>query len=172
MVGRSEALAEAVAPVLAALGLDLYDVELAGSGSGRTLRVTIDRDGGVDLESITTATEAVSRVMDCAPEGVVAPRGSYTLEVTSPGLERTLRTPAHFERAQGSKVSVKTHSGTTTLRRHGVLVAAGADGFDLVLDDGSRDHIAYADVVQARGTKPGAAKSPKSTPTVSASTSS
>ena len=56
-----DAVRDAVAPVVAGLGLDLYDVELNGGGGTRTLRVTIDRAGGVDLDAITDVTRAVRR---------------------------------------------------------------------------------------------------------------
>jgi len=148
---RSEALVAAVEPVVAALGFDLYDVELAGSGPDRTLRVTIDRDGGVDLDAITAATEALSPVLD-RDEGVdSALRSSYTLEVSSPGLERPLRTPEHFRRAIGSTASVKTRgdAGRDPRRTHGVIVAADDAGFELDVD-GTHERIAYDEITQAR----------------------
>jgi len=150
MTERSEALIAAVEPVLAELGLDLYDLELAGRGPTQTLRVMIDRESGIDLDAITAATEALSPVLDHDPAVAAALRASYTLEVTSPGLERPLRTPAHFRRALGATVSVKTGFGPDASRRHGVLAAADDTGFDLEADDGTRERVAYDDVVQAR----------------------
>ena len=154
MTERSEALEAAIEPVVAALDLDLYDVEVAGKGSARILRVVIDRpagdDRGLDLEAITAATEALSPALDADADAAALLRGSYTLEVTSPGLERTLRLPRHFARAIGSTVSVKTGHGADATRRRGVLADAGADRFELELDDGGRESIAYSDVVQAR----------------------
>jgi len=88
-----------VAPVLADLGLDLYDLEFAGG----QLRVVIDRPGGIDLEAIAEATRLISRELDAADP---IP-GRYQLEVTSPGLERNLRTPAHFQGAVGTTVKVR-----------------------------------------------------------------
>jgi len=149
MAREHEALIAAVEPVVAALGLDLYDVELLGSGPARILRVTIDREGGVDLEAITKASEALSPALDAAPasSGI---RGPYTLEVTSPGLERALRTPEHFRRALGATVSVKTGSGGGASRRRGVLASVDDDGFELDIDDGTRARVGYAEVAQAR----------------------
>ena len=72
-----------VEQVAADLGLEVYDLEHAGG----TLRVTIDRDGGVDLEAIADVTRMVSRELDHLDPFP----GRYTLEVTSPGLERTRR---------------------------------------------------------------------------------
>ena len=144
-----EAIATAVEPVLAALGLGLYDVEATGPARSRTVRVTVDRDGGVDLDAIAAASEALSPILDYDPAVQAACPGSYTLEVTSPGLERRLRTPAHFQRALGSTVSVKSRAGGAGLRRRGVLVGADDDGIDVEFDTG-RERLAYDDVAQAR----------------------
>ncbi len=97
-----QAVATAIEPALAGLGLDLYDVELVGGGRARTLRVFVHRDGGVDLETIAQATQAVSALLD-TPAVAAALPGPYTLEVSSPGLERPLRTPAHFRSAWAAR---------------------------------------------------------------------
>ncbi len=171
MTDRSDALASAVEPVLAKLGLDLYDLEIAGRGPTQTLRVMIDRAGGgsadrrstepsatatngvgegIDLDAITAATQAISPVLDNDPVIAALLRDSYTLEVTSPGLERPLRTPAHFRGALGATVSVKTGFGPDASRRRGVLATADDTGFELDVDDGSHERVEYGDVIQAR----------------------
>ncbi len=87
--------------------------------------MTVDRPGGVDLDALAEANRAVSRALD---ELDPFP-GRYTLEVSSPGLERRLRTPAHFARAVGETVTVRTLPGTAAVRRvRGVLAAADDDG--------------------------------------------
>ena len=91
-------------PSSAALGLELYDVEISGTGRARVLRVLVDREGGIDLEAIAAATEAVSPLLDQPPLDA-ALAGPYTLEVSSPGLERPLRTPAHFAGAPAARRS-------------------------------------------------------------------
>jgi ribosome maturation factor RimP len=139
------AVRAALAPIVAGLGLDLYDVELNGSGKARTLRVTIERAGGVDLDAITDVTRAVSPVLDTEPSLT----GSYLLEVSSPGLERTLRIPEHFAGACGATVSVKFRTDGGTARVKGVLVEAGDRGV-VVEADGGRHELAYADITQAR----------------------
>jgi len=110
-----------VTPIIADLKLDLYDLEFRGG----TLRVTIDTppgsEGGVNLESIALATRLISRELD---HDDPMP-GHYTLEVTSPGLERTLRLPAHFQREIGKTVAIRLRDTTSDARRvQGVLVAA------------------------------------------------
>ena len=177
------AIADAVSPVVAALGLDLYDIEVTGSGRARIVRVMIDRpageDGsdraGIDLEAIAAATEAVSPILDQPPVDKIL-SGSYSLEVSSPGLERTLRTPVHFARAVGETISVKAAANAegadeaakpVRARLRGVVVSAGDDSFILLGDDGTEHTISYAEVVQARtvfewGPQPKGAKAGKS----------
>jgi len=143
-VGLNERVQEIVGPVLRDLGLALYDVEHGGG----TLKVTIDREGGVDLEAIAQATRLVSRELDRTDP---LP-GAYTLEVTSPGLERALRRPAHFRGAVGTVVSVRTHGGVEGERRvQGTLVEADDDG--IVVRAGSTEatrRLRYDEIERAR----------------------
>jgi ribosome maturation factor RimP len=158
-VDRVQAL---VAPVLADLGLEIYDLEHAGG----IVRVTVDRDGGIDLEGIALATRLISRELDHADP---LP-GRYTLEVTSPGLERNLRTPAHFARAVGSTVAVRTHPHVEGDRRvQGTLRAADGAGIDvtqITAAGPTERRLAYDDIERARtvfewGGQPKAAARPR-----------
>jgi ribosome maturation factor RimP len=138
-------LTDALSPLLAARGLDLIDVELHGS----ELTVYVDREGGVDLDALSDATRAVSAALD----EIDPLPGRYTLAVSSPGLERRLRTPAHFVRAVGEAVTVRINGGTSDVRRvRGTLETADETGFTLVgpdLPDGSL-RVAYGEVERAR----------------------
>ena len=138
-------------PAVTGMGLDLYDVEINGSGRARVLRVLVDRDGGIDLEGIAAATEALSPVLDAPPLDAAIP-GPYALEVSSPGLERPLRTPAHFARATGETISVKTRGDDNRPARRirGVVTSTDDAGFDLALEDGTSEHLAYDDISQSR----------------------
>jgi ribosome maturation factor RimP len=131
-------------PVLAASSLELIDVELR---SGVVL-VTVDREGGVDLEALTQANRVVSSLLD---EHDPFP-GHYTLEVSSPGVERTLRTPAHFARAIGEKVTVKTRPQVPGDRRlTGTLMASDDDGLVLRIEGETEDRrLGYSDIDRAR----------------------
>ena len=140
-----DAIRDAVASVIAGLGLELYDVELNGGGGTRTLRVTIDRAGGVDLDAITDVTRALSPILD---DDSTVP-GSFLLEVSSPGVERTLRTPAHYLGAHGCTVSIKHRVENSTARVHGVLVDSD-DEQCTIETDGQRAAIRYCDITQAR----------------------
>jgi ribosome maturation factor RimP len=137
-------------PVVRALGLSLYDVEISGSGRARVVRVLVDRPDGVDLDAVAAAADAISPVLDAPPvDGWLT--GPYALEVSSPGLERPLRTPAHFRGAEGETVSVKTRAGSAPARRdRGVVQRSDEHGFELLLDDGTVLAVSYDEVVQAR----------------------
>ncbi len=117
----TERLVDALSPVLESSGLELVDVVVGGA----LVQVTVDRPGGVDLDSLADANREVSRVLDLMDPFPSA----YTLEVSSPGLERRLRTAAHFARAVGETISVRTLPDIAPSRRiHGVLTAADDDG--------------------------------------------
>lgn len=165
-MGVVERVHPLVSPILADLGLDLYDLEHAGG----TLKVVVDRAGGVDLEELSLATRLISRELDHRDP---IP-GRYTLEVTSPGLERTLRTPEHFRRAVGAKVNLRTLPHVAGERRvEGVLLAADDDTVTVRSTEagptlGDERTLALADIERARTVfewggapkpgKPGAAK--------------
>jgi ribosome maturation factor RimP len=121
MTEQTTDLTDALSPVLEARGLDLVDVEVHGA----SLTVFVDREGGVGLDELGEATREVSAVLD----EIDPMPGRYTLSVSSPGLERRLRTPAHFARAVGESVTVRVHAGTAEVRRiNGTLVAADDTG--------------------------------------------
>ncbi len=163
----SERVRNVVEPVVAAQGVELFDLEQAGP----VLRITIDKPGGVDVDDLARVTRAVSHALD-EHDPI---ESQYTLEVSSPGLERVLRTPRHYEWAVGKQVAVKTLPGHAAGRRFtGTLVEAGAVGVTLVLDEpvGERVTLAHRDIEKARsvfvwgpapkpgtGSKPGPARS-------------
>jgi ribosome maturation factor RimP len=139
-------LHDLVAPIVADLGLDLYDLEF---GAG-LLKITVDTPpgspGGVDVDSLSQCTRLVSRELDHSDP---IP-GHYTLEVTSPGLERTLRTPHHFRREVGKTVNVRLRDVSNESRRvSGVLVSADDQGVVLLTDSGEQT-IEYVRIDRAR----------------------
>lgn len=141
-----EAVRAAVEPAVAALGCDLYDVEFSGSGQARTLRVTVTNPDGLDLDAITAVTQTVSPLVDDVPID-----GSFLLEVSSPGIERTLRRPAHYEGAIGELVSVKFHTENGPRRVRGILQAIDGDTIVVASEDDDTDvEILLSAVTQAR----------------------
>jgi ribosome maturation factor RimP len=132
MRNEADRLRRLLDPSVAGLGYELLGVELQGQGARSLLRVYIDRPEGITLDDCERVSRQVSAVLDV--EDPI--RGAYTLEVSSPGFDRPLFTPAHFERFAGERVKVKLdvpvegrRSVTGTLR--GVV-----DGCVVVLEDG------------------------------------
>jgi ribosome maturation factor RimP len=173
-----------VMPIVNDLKLDLYDIEFRGG----TLRITIDTPpgtvasgesgdhGGINLDSLALATRLISREMD--HHDPVA--GHYTLEITSPGLERTLRLPIHFQREIGKTVAIRLRDTVNGLRRiQGVLIAASDTEATIRLDDAALTErsVAYAQIDRARtvfvwgpAPKPGKAPAKREAKPASAST--
>jgi ribosome maturation factor RimP len=135
-----------VRPVVEGAGLELVDVTDRRERGQRVLRVTIDRDGGVDLDAIAAISDKLARRLDLEGFG----EGSYQLEVSSPGLERPLKTPAHFARTVGDRVEVRTNLPVDDAVQHvGTLRAIRDDGVELDVDGVVR-RIAFRDVASAR----------------------
>jgi ribosome maturation factor RimP len=96
-----------VQEVAAAQGCLLYDIEFVGAGKARVLRLYIDKeDGSVGLDDCANVSRAFSEILDQQED--LVPGEEYSLEVSTPGLERHLRKPWHFQRAVGKKVYIKT----------------------------------------------------------------
>jgi ribosome maturation factor RimP len=152
----TECIRELVEPVLASVGLELWDVEITRD----VVRIMVERpsgpvdldalpapprpDGGlrpgVDLDALSAASGALSPVLDTHPDAV--PAGRYQLEVSSPGVERTLRTPEQFRRYVGSQITVKTSEPVAGARRHrGRLVDVDAAGIDMEPEEAPSERI-------------------------------
>lgn len=136
-----------IQPIVDDLGLDLYDLEFGGG----VLKITVDTPpgspGGIDVDQLSRVTRLVSREFDHSDP---IP-GHYTLEVSSPGLERTLRTPRHFGREVGKRVAIRLRHLVQGERRvTGDLIAADRDTFTVRLDSGVEQAISYDDVDRAR----------------------
>jgi ribosome maturation factor RimP len=129
---------ELIEPLLAPSGVELVDVELKAG----VLQISIDRPGGIDLDAVSQAATIISAALDDADPI----EGRYTLEVSSPGLERPLRTPEHFRRFVGTTITVKTKPTVEGDRRTtGRLDDADDEGFTLA---GRR--LRYDEVERAR----------------------
>jgi len=135
-----------VRPVVEGAGLELVDIAFRRESGRRVLSVVVDRDGGVDLDTIAELAEKVSRRLDV--EGF-AP-GPYALEVSSPGIERSLKRPNEFRRCVGETVKVKTTmpiAGRTDIT--GALVSADDDAI-VVAAEGGELRVRYAEIANAR----------------------
>lgn len=150
-MAKSDIVRSMVEPLAAAVDAGVYDVTF---NAGK-LSVAITRREGVDLETLTKVSRELSEQLD--EQDVIG--GSYTLEVTSPGLERPLRTPEHYRGAIGEAVTVRTTPDTEGDRRvRGTVSAADDDGFTVALEDdageptGDSRTLSYDQVERARTT--------------------
>jgi ribosome maturation factor RimP len=132
-------LAGLIEPVVAAAGMDLESVRMTVAGKRRLLRIVVDSDHGVSLDDAAEVSRDISAVLDASNALGEVP---YTLEVSSPGVDRPLTEPRHWRRARGRLVRVKvTGEGSV----EGRLLAADADGVTLGLPDGER-RFPYTDM--------------------------
>lgn len=156
---REKEVGDLVRPVVEAAGLELWEVSFGLQGGRRILRVMVDRAGGaekaggadnaggVDLDTIAATSQRLSRRLDL--EGFEQDR-PYELEVSSPGLERALREPRHFERSVGQQVKVKTVEPVDGRRVHeGALVSADAEAI-VIASEGGELRVPYDGVASAR----------------------
>jgi ribosome maturation factor RimP len=129
--------------LLSDLGLDLYDLEMVKG----TLNVVVTRPGGVDLEALTKANRVISEWLDV--NDPIA--GRFTLDVSSPGLERKLRTPAHFLSTVGEVVTLRELRGNQPTRRlEGTVVAADETNVTLHDEQHGDVVVALGDIERAR----------------------
>lgn len=148
-------LSAELSPMLAVAGFELVDVEFESAG-GLVVRILVDLAeisdgpfGRIDLEGVSQATRLIDTHLDAADPIEQA----FTLEVSSPGLERPLRTPAHFARFIGTEIAVKTVVGTPGERRiAGTLIEADpdAEGGFAVASRAGEQRIAYSSIDRAR----------------------
>ncbi len=93
-------------------GCFLYDLEFLGTGSGRTLRVYVDKEGGAGIDDCSTVSRELNSLLDADD---VIPGGPYHLEVSTPGVDRPLKKPWHFEKVIGKKIAIRTLDAMETL---------------------------------------------------------
>lgn len=129
-------------------GLRLWDVEMGGRPGSSVVRVFVDADDGVDLDTVAKVSEEISRGLDLRDP---IP-GRYTLEVSSPGLERTLRSPEHFALCVGRQVVVKTTERIAGDSHRVEGVIAAADEGEVRLRNGEDDVVIPYGVIKSART--------------------
>ncbi len=139
---RQELLEVLTAPLFGR-GFDLEDIEVSQAGRRLLVRVLVDTDGGVTLDAVAEATRLVSELLDSHD---VLDERPYTLEVTSPGIDRPLTAERHWRRNIGRLVKVKLATGDDFTGR---ILTAGAEAACVEADGDSRD-VAYDEVLSAR----------------------
>lgn len=127
---------------LRAMGLDVEAVEVTPAGKRRVLRVAVDQDGGVTLDDVADATREVNRVLD---DSDVMGEMSYTLEVTSRGVDRPLTLPRHWRRNEDRLVKVALVEGDDVTGR---ILETTEESVTLDVDGATRE-VAYADIARA-----------------------
>ena len=150
MPSEAQTLTAVIEPVVETMGYEVVHVEWSQSGRHRRLQVYIDHEQGVGLDDCTRLSPIISNALDAAEaDPQMAPvakvlGGAYTLEVSSPGLDRPLSRRSHFERFVGEKATVKTlapiepESAQKTF--HGIIEGVDADTVRLVASDSGCIH--------------------------------
>jgi len=125
---------DVLSPVVSAAGFDLEDVAVTAAGRRHVVKVVVDRDGGLDLDAVAEVSRVVSAALDSSDATGDTP---YTLEVTSPGVDRPLTEPRHWRRATGRLVKAGAVSGRVL----------DADDERVRLDvDGETRELSYAEL--------------------------
>jgi ribosome maturation factor RimP len=141
-----ERLLELLEPLVVGLGYELVEVEYVSGRSHGTLRLFIDGPDGIAVEDCERVSREVSALLDVEDPIATA----YTLEVSSPGLDRVLRTRAHFERFRGSRVLVELLAPRDGRRRYtGMLREVGDAGIGIEVDRQQVD-VPFAEIGKAR----------------------
>ena len=134
----TDQVSKVIGPVVHALGMDLEAVKVTSAGRRRLLRIVVDSDHGVSLDDAAQASRELSAKLDTSDVMGDMP---YTLEVSSPGVDRPLTQPRHWQRARGRLVQVPLAESPSDPVRGRVVEA---DASDVVLDiDGTRRRFAY-----------------------------
>ena len=138
MAKKSGSVAEIVTaiaePIAAELGLSIWDVEYVREGADYYLRITIDHEVGITIDDCERFSRAIDPVLD---EHDPVP-DSYHLEVSSPGVEREIRTPAHVAACTGETVEARLFAPVEGSRVHrGVLMGLNESG-EIVIDTGAK----------------------------------
>ena len=132
-------------PVLREVGYELVEVEFV-PGNGGTLRIYIDNEKGIDVDDCATASHAISELLDVEDPFPSA----YSLEVSSPGSDRVLRTPEHFARFVDSRVKVELIVPRDGRKRYtGMLRKTDGESIELDVDNFSVS-IKLAEIGRAR----------------------
>ncbi len=141
-----ERLIALIEPLLGRLGYELVDLEYSAGRVNATVRLFIDKTGGVGLEDCERASREASALLDVEDPIPTA----YTLEVSSPGFDRVLRTQAHFGRFVGSRVLVELKAPRAGRRRYtGTLLSVDEAGFTLEVDKQKVD-VPFVELAKAR----------------------
>lgn len=134
MASRTAQLQDMFEPVIRSMGYELWGIEYIGQGRHSLLRVYLDKAGGIDVEDCAQVSRQLSSILDV--EDPIS--GEYTLEVSSPGLDRPLFSLEQFERYEGHQVKIRLRQGLGKRRNFAGRIEAVEDG-EVVLVDGDEE---------------------------------
>jgi ribosome maturation factor RimP len=141
-----ERLIALIEPVLARLGYELVELEYAAGRSQAVVRIFIDTAAGVTVDDCERVSREVAALLDVDDPIPTA----YSLEVSSPGFDRVLRTPAHFERFVGSRVFIELKAPRAGRKRYtGMLQAVSATAIELEVDK-QKVEVSFDEIAKAR----------------------
>lgn len=146
-MSKVEQIFQLLQPLIEQAGYGLWDVEYQKEGGTWFLRVFISHSQGITLEDCVKVHEAIAptlEINDPIPQ-------KYTLEVSSPGLARTLKKVEHFQQSVGETIQIKLFEALAGQKKHvGQLIAATDEGFELLLENQEQVGIAYQKVAKAQ----------------------
>jgi ribosome maturation factor RimP len=142
----SDELGKLLEPAIERLGFELTDLEVRIGGKGGLVRITIDKPDGIDLDDCELVSHAMSALLDV--EDPV--KGEYSLEVSSPGLDRKLTKLAHFQRFEGETLKVTMRFPIAGRRRFRGKLLASNDENIVVEVDGESHSLPLATLDTAR----------------------
>lgn len=136
-------LKENIENILKSCNVSLYDIESVTENERKIFRIYIIAQGGVNLDKCAEVTNILSPILDLEPPV----SGTYTLEVSSPGIERPLRTKHHFESSLGENVKIKLINTDKVI---GKLEKVDDKGIVVLEDDGEKTTISFDEIEKAR----------------------
>lgn len=145
MKSSVEKVTQLIEPTVQALDLELWGVEHASQGKYSVLRIFIEREAGVTIDDCERVSRQVSAIFDV--EEPIA--GEYTLEVSSPGIDRLLFTPQQFQRYRGEEVSVRMRTPVDGRRKFKGTLTDVVDDIIHIQVDGSDFELPHGDIEKA-----------------------
>jgi len=141
-----EKLIALIEPVLAQLGYELVELEYAAGRTSAVVRIFIDQPAGISVDDCERVSRDVAALLDVDDPIPTA----YTLEVSSPGFDRVLRTPGHFERFVGERIFVELQAPRAGRKRYtGILRTVSAAGIEVEVDKQTVD-VPFGEIAKAR----------------------
>lgn len=141
----TQQLIDALEPLAEQAGLELVSIELVGSKKAPTIRIFLDAPGGISFDQIMDSHEWIDAYLDREDPFP----GAYTLEVSSPGIDRPLRKRADFDRFAGEQVLILTREEGKRRKYTGELVGLRDDDIVLRGEDGGETTVAYEAITKA-----------------------